>query len=126
MPAAEQAAARPNGDRGALFARQVGDGQPLVLLHGLLMSGEMFAPVADALAARHRLVIPDLRGHGRSAALPGPYDVERLAADVARLMDDLGIHRADVLGYSSPWHRSTRSPRPRTTPGSTAITTTSA
>ncbi len=83
-----------------MFARQVGDGQPLLLLHGLLMSGEMFAPVEDALAARRRLVIPDLRGHGKSADLPGPYAVDRLAADVARLMDELGLRRADVLGYS--------------------------
>jgi 3-oxoadipate enol-lactonase len=102
-PAADQPAT-PLGDGGGddavLFARQLGAGRPLVLLHGLLVSGEMFTPMAERLAARHRLVIPDLRGHGRSAGLLGPYPVERLAADVTRLLDRLGVARADVVGYS--------------------------
>ena len=71
-----------------------------MLLHGLLVSGAMFDPLLDALSARHRLIVADLRGHGRSADLPGPYAVPRLAADVAGLLDRPGVPRADVLGYS--------------------------
>jgi len=56
-----------------LHAVLIGEGSPLVLVHGLMVSGEMFAPIVPALARRHRLVIPDLRGHGVSASLPGPY-----------------------------------------------------
>lgn len=77
-----------------------GSGPPLVLVHGVMITGEMFAPVIDALATRHRLVVPDLRGHGRSRRLPPPYTVAQLAADVARLLDHLGIASAAVLGYS--------------------------
>jgi 3-oxoadipate enol-lactonase len=84
----------------AMFVRQVGAGRPLVLLHGLLVSGEMFDPLVDAWSPRHRLIVPDLRGHGRSAPLPGPYTVAQLAADVADLLDRLNVRRADVLGYS--------------------------
>ena len=56
-----------------------GAGPPLLLVHGVMITGEMFAPVLDHFAARHRVIVPDLRGHGRSRALPPPYTVERLA-----------------------------------------------
>jgi len=101
VSAADQPVGPPGGGASpALFARRRGEGRPLVLLHGLLVSGELFAPVLDALAARHHLIVPDLRGHGRSAHLPGPDTVEQLADDIALLLDTLGMGQADVLGYS--------------------------
>jgi pimeloyl-ACP methyl ester carboxylesterase len=45
-----------------------GSGPPLLLVHGLMVTGEMFEPVIDSLASRHRVIVPDLRGHGRSRA----------------------------------------------------------
>ncbi len=60
----------------------------------------MFGPVAAPLAKRHRLIIPGLRGCGRSRHLPPPYSVKRQAADLAALLDRLGIEAADALGYS--------------------------
>lgn len=77
-----------------------GSGSPVLLIHGLMVMGEMFEPIAGALAQRHRVIVPDLRGHGRSRALPPPYTVSELAADLARLLDHLGIESASVLGYS--------------------------
>ena len=77
-----------------------GAGPPLLLVHGLMISGEMFAPVLDHFAARHRVIVPDLRGHGRSRHLPPPYTVERMAGDLADLLDHLGIDTVDALGYS--------------------------
>jgi 3-oxoadipate enol-lactonase len=77
-----------------------GSGSPLVLVHGVMITGEMFAPVIEPLAARHRLIVPDLRGHGRSRRLPPPYTVPQLAEDIARLLDHLEIESAAVLGYS--------------------------
>lgn len=77
-----------------------GAGPPLLLVHGLMVSGQMFDGVAGHFAESHRVVIPDLRGHGRSRALPPPYTAARLAADLARLLDHLGIERTAVLGYS--------------------------
>jgi pimeloyl-ACP methyl ester carboxylesterase len=47
-----------------------GSGPPLLLVHGLMVSGEMFEPVVKHFAARHRVIVPDLRGHGRSRGLP--------------------------------------------------------
>jgi len=77
-----------------------GSGPPLLLVHGLGMSGGMFEPVVDPLAKRHRLIIPDLRGCGKSRGMPPPYSVQQQAADLAALLVHLGIDSADALGYS--------------------------
>ncbi len=77
-----------------------GSGPPLLLIHGLMVTGEMFEPVLEHFAARHRVIVPDLRGHGRSRRLPPPYTPARLAADLSQLLDHLGIDAAAVLGYS--------------------------
>ena len=77
-----------------------GSGPPLLLLHGLMVTGEMFNPVIDHLATKHRLIVPDLRGHGRSRQLPPPYTAGQLAADLTLLLDQLGIDSTAVLGYS--------------------------
>jgi pimeloyl-ACP methyl ester carboxylesterase len=77
-----------------------GSGPPLLLVHGLGMSGEMFEPIVEPLSKRHRLIIPDLRGCGRSRNLPPPYSVKRQAADLAVMLDHLGITSTDALGYS--------------------------
>jgi len=77
-----------------------GSGPPLLLVHGLTVTGEMFNPVIDHLATKHRVIVPDLRGHGRSRHLPPPYTAGQLAADLTLLLDHLGIDPTAVLGYS--------------------------
>jgi 3-oxoadipate enol-lactonase len=89
------AAARP-----LLYFTEQGSGPPLLLVHGVMITGEMFAPVVEHFALRHRVIVPDLRGHGRSRDLPPPYTVPHLASDLVRLIDHLGIGSAAVLGYS--------------------------
>jgi 3-oxoadipate enol-lactonase len=49
-----------------------GKGPPLSLVHGLMITGEMFEPVIEQFATRHRVIVPDLRGRGRSRGLPPP------------------------------------------------------
>jgi 3-oxoadipate enol-lactonase len=83
-----------------IFARLMGHGPPALLIHGMTVSGEMFAPIAERLATTHQLIIPDLPGHGRSASVPGPYSPQRLAGDLADLVSQLEIRPATVLGYS--------------------------
>jgi 3-oxoadipate enol-lactonase len=65
-----------------------------------MVTGEMFEPVLQQFATRHRVIVPDLRGHGRSRGLPGPYTAGQLATDLAHLLDRLGIRTCAVLGYS--------------------------
>ena len=83
-----------------LFFQQAGQGSPLVLLHGLGVDGTMFDPIVPAFTPQHQVIVPDLRGHGHSQDLPGPYDVPQLAADVIGVLDTLALQTVDVLGYS--------------------------
>jgi pimeloyl-ACP methyl ester carboxylesterase len=80
--------------------RDRGSGAPILLLHGLLATGDMFGLLASLLGETSRLLIPDLRGHGREGHLPGPYDAETIAADLAPTLDDLGVVSTHVLGHS--------------------------
>ena len=83
-----------------LYYESHGAGRPLVLLHGGLASGEMFGPTLSALSASHRVVVPDLQGHGRTADIDRPIDIRLMADDIAALIDDLGLERPDLVGYS--------------------------
>ena len=81
--------------------RQMGTGEPVVLLHGFTASLEAVAPLADSLAGNHRVIALDQRGHGQSAA---PSDTNaygrEMGEDVVRLLDHLGIARAHLVGHS--------------------------
>jgi pimeloyl-ACP methyl ester carboxylesterase len=85
----------------SFYYDEQGTGTPLVLLHGGIGSGEMFAAIAPALAAERRVIVVDLQGHGRTADVDRPFDIGVMADDVAGLIEHLaGGGKADVLGYS--------------------------
>ena len=71
-----------------------------LLLHGVMAAGAMFDPLVNVLSDRFRMLIPDLRGHGRSGDLGGPYDVQALASDLDVVMAAAGFDRCAVMGYS--------------------------
>src|SRR5260370_6791126 len=77
-----------------------GRGLPLVLSHGFLMDGDMFAPQARALAGRHRVITWDQRGHGRTISTESAYSYWDSAEDMAGLLDQLGVQRAVIGGQS--------------------------
>src|SRR5215208_7067830 len=83
-----------------ILYEKMGGGEPLLLVHGLMATAEIFDPVIDAFARRHTVVVPDLRGHGRSMHLEGPLTVEQHVRDLIRVIDQLDILGSDVLGYS--------------------------
>ncbi len=66
-----------------LYYETYATGRPMILLHGGLGSGEMFGPSIGVLAANHRVIVPDLQGHGRTADIDRPLDVRTMADDVA-------------------------------------------
>ncbi len=78
----------------------MGDGPPVVLLHPFPVNRRFWLPTAEMLAARYRLVLPDLRGHGESGAGIGPATMEKHAADLVRLCDRVGVGRAVFAGVS--------------------------
>jgi 3-oxoadipate enol-lactonase len=75
-------------------------GVPVVFSHGLLWSGRMFEAQMAALSPRHRCIAYDHRGQGRSATSPVPYDMERLAADGAAVIEQLGAGPCHFVGLS--------------------------
>lgn len=78
----------------------VGGGPAIVLLHPFPAHHEFWIPVAERLATRYRVILPDLRGHGESAVGEGPATMEKHAADIARVMDDADVDRAPLVGVS--------------------------
>jgi 3-oxoadipate enol-lactonase len=78
----------------------LGDGPPVFLLHPFPVNHEFWLPVAEVLATRYRVVLPDLRGHGDSAVGEGPATMEKHAADIAHVMDDASVGRAPLVGVS--------------------------
>lgn len=87
-----------NGIR--LYHETHGTGRPLILLHGGLMHGGMFAPVLDLYAADHQVITVDLQGHGRTADVDRPLSVMTMGDDIAALIEHLRLDRPDVMGYS--------------------------
>ena len=83
-----------------LYHEEHGTGRPLILLHGGLCSGEMFAPILPSLTEHHRVILVDLQGHGRTADIDRPLDADLMADDVAALIDHLGLDKPDLVGYS--------------------------
>jgi pimeloyl-ACP methyl ester carboxylesterase len=79
---------------------EAGEGPPLLLLHGLSASRDIWEHVVDVLADRHRVVVPDLPGHGESAKPDAPYTVDFYAGVVRSLARELGIDHAIVGGTS--------------------------
>jgi len=88
-----------SGDAEIVY-RVVGDGPPVVLLHPFPVNHEFWLPLADALAARYRLVLPDLRGHAESSAGQGPATMQKHADDIALVMTAAGVTRAPMVGVS--------------------------
>jgi pimeloyl-ACP methyl ester carboxylesterase len=77
-----------------------GAGEPLVLIHGVGASLEVWDGVASRLRDRYRIVRYDQRGHGQSDKAPGPYTAEAFADDLVKLLDAVMIERAHVAGQS--------------------------
>jgi pimeloyl-ACP methyl ester carboxylesterase len=73
---------------------------PVVLIHGFPLTRAIWDVQADSLAKRFCVIRPDLRGAGASSAPDGPYLMERLASDVAAVLDALAIERVALAGHS--------------------------
>jgi 3-oxoadipate enol-lactonase len=87
-------------DTAQLAYDDAGAGPAVVLIHGHPFSRSMWAPQLDALSHGYRVIAPDLRGYGASPVTPGTVTMSQLAADVASLLDRLGVSRAAVTGLS--------------------------
>jgi pimeloyl-ACP methyl ester carboxylesterase len=82
-----------------IHVRAGGTGPAVLLLHGYAETGDMWAPMAVDLASDHTVVVPDLRGMGRSAKPSSGFDKKTQAADMVGVLDQLGIDRADLVTH---------------------------
>jgi pimeloyl-ACP methyl ester carboxylesterase len=88
-------------DGARIWHATVGEGAPVVLLHGGLgHSGNWGHQVPALAAAGYRVILVDSRGHGRSTRDERPYSYELMASDVLAVLDELGIERAALAGWS--------------------------
>jgi pimeloyl-ACP methyl ester carboxylesterase len=85
-----------------LFYETHGSGEPLVLLHGGFGISGDFKLLFDfaELSQHYRVIVPDLRGHGKSTNPSGKIAIRQCALDVLALLDDLGVHRFKVIALS--------------------------
>jgi pimeloyl-ACP methyl ester carboxylesterase len=95
----------PGRDGVELAYLSLGDGRPLVLLHGFMTTGSLWldhGPAAAIASRGYRVILPDLRGHGDSARPPDPasYPPDILTEDGLALIDHLGLDDYDLGGYS--------------------------
>lgn len=83
-----------------LYYEVIGEGQPLLLIHGLGSSSRDWQEQVGTFASRYQIILFDVRGHGKSSKPPGPYSVPLFAADTAKLLKSLGIGPVHVVGIS--------------------------
>jgi 2-(acetamidomethylene)succinate hydrolase len=86
---------------GSLFAIEAGEGDLVVLLHGVTANAYIWEPVMAQLARGHHVVALDQRGHGRSSApAGGSYDGAAYAGDVVSAIESLSGGAAVIVGHS--------------------------
>ncbi|GAC1551321.1 MAG: alpha/beta hydrolase [Herpetosiphon sp.] len=90
--------ARVNGLK--MYYEVHGTGEPLVLLHGGLMTIEVIRTLLGALAVSRQVIAVELEGHGRTEDLERPLSFEQMGDDVAALVTHLGRTPISVMGYS--------------------------
>ncbi|MCX7571574.1 alpha/beta hydrolase [Tumebacillus sp. DT12] len=83
------------------FYTDVGQGDPLVFIHGLGLSHQNWIAQAPVFSTRYRMVTYDCRGHGGTGTTKGKLSIRDLAGDLLALLDHLGIERAVLIGYST-------------------------
>lgn len=77
-----------------------GSGPVVLFIHGILGSQRQWAHLVDKIDDDHRVVVPDLFGHGDSAKPTGDYSLGAHAATLRDLLDHLGIERVTLVGHS--------------------------
>ena len=80
--------------------RTAGSGPPVVIVHGMVNSSKHWREVALKLAETHTVIVPDLIGHGDSAAVRGDYSIGAHAAVIRDLLSAIGVESATFVGHS--------------------------
>jgi pimeloyl-ACP methyl ester carboxylesterase len=90
----------PNGQSLAYIDRGERSGPAVVLIHGYTDNARDWVPLLPYLSKRYRLILVDIRGHGKSSKPECCYTRLDFAYDIKLLLDSLGVRKADVVGHS--------------------------
>lgn len=99
LPPEARTARFQHGDA-SLFYALLGEGTPVLLLHGGLANANYLSDLARALSVHYRVIMMDSRGHGRSTGGTVPLGYDLMADDVVALLDHLGLRAVPVVGWS--------------------------
>jgi pimeloyl-ACP methyl ester carboxylesterase len=99
MPAPVERGMAPVNDIQMYYALY-GEGEPVLLIHGGLGNADVWGYQVPALAAGHKVIVADSRGHGRSTRSAKPFGYQLMADDYLALLDHLGIDRTALVGWS--------------------------
>src|ERR1700739_2778868 len=83
-----------------LYWTEVGSGPPVLLIMGLSFTHEMWFRILPSLAERHRVILFDNRGMGRSSVARGPYSIAQMARDAPAVLRAAGVSSAHIIGAS--------------------------
>ena len=81
------------------YQRQ-GSGPPVLLIHGVGGDSSNWGSIAERLRSRFDVIAMDLRGHGKSDLIAGPVDAHDLARDAVQVLDEAGVAKCRVVGFS--------------------------
>ncbi len=99
MPQANETGTAPvNGIE--MYYATYGKGDPILLIHGGLGHGDIWANQVASLMKDHLVIVADSRGHGRSSRDAQPYGYDLMASDYLALLDYLKIDKVDLIGWS--------------------------
>src|SRR5437016_7042760 len=99
LPSAFKSRTVTSPDGASIFVRTAGSGPAVVLLHGYAETSDSWAPLATELVKSYTVVVPDLRGIGRSSRPAGGYDKKTQAADFRAVVTALGHDRASAVSH---------------------------
>lgn len=96
MPVTSASGITPQGTAWSSY----GQGEPMVLIHGVGMNQSVWAPQIHALQSRFQVVVYDMLGHGQSSLPSGTKDLADYANQCVQLLDTLGLPKAHIVGHS--------------------------
>jgi pimeloyl-ACP methyl ester carboxylesterase len=99
LPSSFQGRIVPSPAGADIFVRSAGSGPVVVLLHGYAENSDSWAPLAADLVKDHTVIVPDLRGIGRSSKPEGGYDKKTQATDIRAVVTALGYDRTFVVAH---------------------------
>ncbi len=83
-----------------LFIKEFGSGIPVTFLHGYPLDHTIWLEIVPKLTNEARMILPDLRGHGKSPAPDEATTMKEMAEDVLHALDSLGVEKSIIVGHS--------------------------